>query len=196
MGSHGRIFNKLNAAVHLMSTSSKQFLTKKEKIDKRKYYCFRFIDEDRLNGRCEITSLPTEFSSFTDWDTSVAPLFNVYIKHSYCPEARYLIQPSTTKPPSVAGRILAPSPFLSLSGPSLDFYPSGSHYLQNSIFPDSRNKLYFKQNQQRGKWEFRVFKSNEGFHTRILRCNLLHFQCLPDRLSRVSKSIPPFPIFY
>ena len=122
--------------------------------------CFRFIDEDRLNGRCEITSLATEFSSFTDWDTSVSPLFNVYIKHSYCPEARHLLQPPTTQSPTVAGRILAPAPFVSLSGSSLDFYPSGSHYLQNDIFPDSRKKLYFKQ-KWRGKWEFLVFSANE-----------------------------------
>ena len=30
MGSHGRIYNEVNAAVHLMSTSSMQFLTNKE----------------------------------------------------------------------------------------------------------------------------------------------------------------------
>ena len=35
-----------------------------------------------------MTDLPTKFSSFSTWETSVTPLFNVYIKHGYCPEAR------------------------------------------------------------------------------------------------------------
>ena len=135
---------------------------------------FRFIDEDRLNGRCEMTNLPTELSRFTDWDTSVAALFSVYIKHSYCPEARRLLQPATTPsspPPSadVEGRILDLSP----SGLGADFYPSGgSYYLQNNIFPDSRKRLRFRQ--QRGKWECQLLSSltRQLSHLTILRCNL------------------------
>ena len=87
---------------------------------------FRFLDEDRLNGRCEITDLPTKWNKFSTWETSVTPLFNVYVKHSYCPEARFKISSSLTATTAVAvasastsllssnasGRILTPSPVL------------------------------------------------------------------------------------
>merc|ERR1712098_317824 len=85
----------------------------------------------------------------------------VYIKHGYCPEARFRIQPKTslaasrssvallnsssstnvTEATEPSGRILTTSPFFVKSAIPLDLYPHGSYYLQNSIFPDSRKKL-------------------------------------------------------
>lgn len=122
-------------------------------------FSFGFLDTDRLNGRCEMTDLPTKFSSFSTWETSVTPLFNVYIKHGYCPEARFLIQPKTALAASrssvslvnssstnesaateASGRILTTSPFFVESAIPLDLYPPGSYYLHNNIFPDSRKK--------------------------------------------------------
>ena len=83
---------------------------------------FRFLDADRLNGRCEITDLPTKWNKFSNWETSVTPLFNVYVKHSYCPEARFKMSPSLTTAVSISasnasvGRILTPSPVLGHTG--------------------------------------------------------------------------------
>ena len=74
-----------------------------------------FLGEDRTNGRCEMTDLNTEFNSFTSWDTSVSTRFNVYIRHSYCPEARVL---STSVSP-----VLATETF------PLDLYPAPAYYL-------------------------------------------------------------------
>ena len=64
-----------------------------------------------------MTDLPTEFSSFTSWDTSVSSLFNVFIRHSYCPEARIL----TT----------SVSPVLATETFPLDIYTPSSYFLHN-----------------------------------------------------------------
>ena len=81
----------------------------------------RFLGENRTNGRCEITDLPTEFSSFTSWDTSVSSLFNVYIRHSYCPQPVQLHRE----------RILSSSPVLASQPYPLDIYQPGTVLLHN-----------------------------------------------------------------
>ena len=87
-----------------------------------------------------MTDQETKWSSFSTWETSVSPLFNVYIKHSYCPEARFLLQPSSVNKssPQPIGRIITSQS--EIIGEPLNLYPPGSYYLHNNIFPVSKMK--------------------------------------------------------
>ena len=81
----------------------------------------RFLGEDRTNGRCEMTDLTTEFSSFSSWDTSVSSMFNVYIRLSYCPQPGQLHRQ----------RILSSSPVLASQPFPLDIFHPGTLQLHN-----------------------------------------------------------------
>ena len=115
--------------------------------------CFRFIDEDRLNGRCELTDLETKFSQFSTWDTSISPLFNIYIKHSYCPEPRFLLEHISVtssagdqEPDAYQSRILtSTSPFIGNNDVMLDLFPLTLSPPTSNIFPQLTNDIATKK---------------------------------------------------